>query len=472
MNEELLTRESLQAFAERRREGFEWELRNLVEMPTVSADPRYRDQLWRCADYARDMFFRYGFEGEILETGGHPIVLGRLGNDPALPTVTVYNHLDVQPADEPEWTADPFRMTIEGDTFKGRGTTDDKGPAVTAFYGAIAAQEAGVPVNIRFLWEMEEEIGSPSFRNAVERHRGKLATDLVVVSDTIWVTRGKPSTPAGLRGLLCFVLTLETAEHDLHSGVVGGAARNPLAELMKVVATLMDGESGRVKVPGFYKDVVKPTAEELEGWLNAGFDVEVFKRDHALASLRTEDPLKVMKRIWARPTMDVHGVVGGYTGAGIKTAVPPRAEVKLSCRLVPGMDAHRTFERIQAFVNKHFPDVAVHEDHTLAPFWGHVTGPYAEAVKDAYRFAFGQPCAFTREGGSIGAVKTMEDELKAPVHFLGLSLPSHGYHAPNENFDWEQASGGMALFARFFQSAGRLGKPSGAAESLQVKPLA
>lgn len=457
MSDDRLTRESLQAFAERRREGFEWELRNLVQMPTISADPGRREEMWRCAEYARDMFFRYGFEAEILETGGNPMVLGTMGRDPGLPTVTVYNHLDVQPANEPGWTTDPFRMIVEGDVFRGRGTTDDKGPAITAFYGGIAAREAGVPVNLRFLWEMEEEIGSPSFQGALERHRGKLATGLVVVSDTIWVTRGKPSTPAGLRGLMTFVLSLETAEHDMHSGVVGGAARNPLSELMTVVAAMLDGETGKVRIPGFYKDVEKPEPEELEGWLNAGFDVAVFKRDHGIKTLRTEDALKVMKRVWARPTMDVHGVVGGYSGVGIKTAVPPRAEVKMSCRLVPGMDAHRTFECIRAFVNKHFPDVVVREDHSLAPFRGHVTGPYAEAVKDAYRFAFGAPCAFTREGGSIGAVKTMEEVLQAPVYFLGLSLPSHGYHAPNENYDWEQASGGMALFARFFEHAARIG---------------
>lgn len=467
MDAETMTRESLQAFADRRREGFEWELRNLVEMPTISADPGCRDHIWRCAEYARDMFFRYGFEGEILETGGHPIVYGTLGRDPHLPTVTVYNHLDVQPATEPGWHTDPFRMVIDGDVFRGRGTTDDKGPAITAFYGAIAAKEANLPVNIRFLWEMEEEVGSPSFRNAMERHRGKLATDLVVVSDTIWVTRGKPATPAGLRGLLTFVLTLETAEHDMHSGLVGGAARNPLSELMKVVAEMMDGESGKVKIPGFYDDVVKPEPEELEHWLNAGFDVEVFKRDHGIKSLRTEDPLKLMKRIWGRPTMDVHGVVGGYSGVGIKTAVPPRAEVKMSCRLVPGMDAHSTFERIRAFVVKHFPDVVVREDHSLAPFRGHVSGPYAEAVKDAYRFAFGHPCVFTREGGSIGAVTTMENVLGAPVYFLGLSLPSHGYHAPNENYDWEQASGGIALFARFFEHAARLGRAPEAAPATE-----
>jgi acetylornithine deacetylase/succinyl-diaminopimelate desuccinylase-like protein len=453
MNQELMTRDSLQAFAERRREGFEWELRNLVEMPTVSSDADRRDTMWRCADYARDMFFRYGFEGEILETSGNPIVVGTMGRDSSLPTITVYNHLDVQPADEPEWRTDPFRMIVDGNVFRGRGTTDDKGPAVTAFYGAIAAKEAGVPANIRFVWEMEEEIGSPSFHQAMERHKNRLATDLVVVSDTIWVTRGKPSTPAGLRGLLCFSLSLETAEHDMHSGLVGGAARNPLSELMTVVATMMDGESGRVKIPGFYKDVLKPEPQELEGWLHSGFDVDGFKRDHGIKSLRTEDPLKVMKRIWGRPTMEVHGVVGGYSGPGTKTIVPARAEVRMSCRLVPGMDNHRTFERIRAFVNKNFPDVKIHEDHGMVPYKGQVTGLHAGAVKDAYEFGFGVPCVFTREGGSIGAVTSMEQVLGAEVYFLGLSLPSHGYHAPNENYDWEQASGGIAMFAHFFEHA-------------------
>jgi acetylornithine deacetylase/succinyl-diaminopimelate desuccinylase-like protein len=171
-----------------------------------------------------------------------------------------------------------------------------------------------------------------------------------------------------------------------------------------------------------------------------------------ITGMRTEDPMKVMKRVWGRPTMEVHGVVGGYTGPGIKSAVPPRAEVKLSCRLVPDMDEAKTMARIRAFVNERFPDVQFHEEHGLAPFKGHVTGPYAEAIKDAYHFAFDAPCSFTREGGSIGAVKTMEDILGCEVFFLGLSLPSHGYHAPNENYDWEQAGGGIAAFAHYFQT--------------------
>lgn len=452
MNEAALSREAVQAFAEAHRQAFETELRTLVEIPSVSSDPERRGDLRRCAEAAVDLFRRHGGEARILETEGNPLVLGTLGGDPGDPVVTVYNHLDVQPANEPEWTSSPFRMEAAEGVYRGRGTTDDKGPALAAFFGALAAREAGVPLNVRFLWELEEEIGSPSFRGGLERHRELLGTSAVLVSDTVWLTRGRPSTPAGLRGLKGFRLTLETARHDLHSGVVGGAARNPLMELMTAVAAMVDGPTGRVKIPHFYRKVVKPSRKELKEWKESGFDVEIFKKDHDLLSLRTDKPLKVMKRIWGRPTLEVHGVVGGYVGPGIKAAVPPRAEVKLSCRLVPDMDEASTFALIRDFLAVRFPDVQVHEEHGLAPFRGHVAGPYAEVVKGAYQFAFGVPCRFTREGGSIGAVKTMEEVLGCEVHFLGLSLPSHGYHAPNENFDWEQASGGMAAFAHAFQA--------------------
>ena len=290
MNPALLTREALSQFAKESRWDFEMELKALVEIPSISADPAHQGDVRRVAEAARSLFERHGGRAEILETSGNPLIHGWFGEDPSLPTITVYNHLDVQPANEPEWTADPFTFVVEGDTYRGRGSTDDKGPAVSAFFGAMAARRAGVPLNIHFLWETEEEIGSPSFEGGLNLHKDRFRTQAIVVSDTVWVTRGRPSTPAGLRGLKGFRLTLETADHDLHSGVVGGAARNPLAELIKVVATLMDGETGKVKVPGFYDEVVKPSKQELEEWANAGFSVETFKKDHMITGMRTEDP--------------------------------------------------------------------------------------------------------------------------------------------------------------------------------------
>lgn len=451
MTVSLASRAELRDFATRHRPDFEHWLSELVNIPSVSVDPAHGADVRRCAETARDLLTSLGATAELIETGGHPLVHARLCDTPDRPTVTVYNHLDVQPADGDDWRTDPFHLTTDGDRYIGRGATDDKGPALTALLGAVAARDAGVPVNIAFLWELEEEIGSHHFEDALTRHRGKLRTDSIVVSDTIWITRGKPSSPAGLRGMQPFRLTLRTATTDLHSGITGGVVRNPLSELMQVVATCVDGRSGEVLIPGFYDEVEPLTAEQERAFLDSGFSVETFKRDHRVSSLRETDALEVMRRLWARPTFEVHGVVGGYTGPGVKAAIPPQAEVKLSCRLVPNMTCGGTLERIRAFIAERFPDVEVHAEAGLDPYKGHTSGPLADAVRSAYQFGFDAEPVFTREGGSIGAVPTMERVLGTPVVFLGLSLPEHGYHAPNEFFDWEQAAGGIAAFAHFFE---------------------
>ena len=446
-----MTRDRLRAFAEAHRRDFEAWLAELVAVPTVSVDPEHRQDVRRGAEAACARLRAVGAEAELIETAGHPLVYGRLPGPPGAPTVTVYNHLDVQPADGADWRSDPFRLRIEGDRYIGRGATDDKGPALAALLGALAAREAGVPLSIAFVWELEEEIGSPHFAAALEQHRDRLATSSVVVSDTVWVTRGRPSSPAGLRGMQPFRLSLRTATTDLHSGVTGGVVRNPLAELMQVVSACLNARTGRVLIPGFYDEVEPLTPAEEQAFLASGFSVETFKRDHQVTSLRVDDPLEMMRHLWALPTFEVHGVVGGYTGPGVKAAIPPWAEVKLSCRLVPNMTCQRTLERIRAFIRERFPDVELHAEPGLEPFKGRTTGPLADAIRAAYRFGFGVEAVFTREGGSIGAVPSIERVLGAPVVFLGLSLPEHGYHAPNEFFDWEQAAGGIAAFAHYFE---------------------
>lgn len=451
-----LTREALAELAAAHRTQFEDHLRTLVEIPSISSSPAHKPDMARCAEAAKGILESYGAKVDILATGGQPLVHGRFEVSPSVPTATVYNHLDVQPANEPEWRTDPFRFTHENGTYRGRGTTDDKGPALSALLGAVAAHRAGVPINIHFLWELEEEIGSPSFEAGLRAHRARLATDSVVVSDTIWLTRGKPSTPAGLRGLQGFTISLQTAAHDLHSGLVGGAARNPLSELITVAGEMFDGITGEVKIPGFYDDVEPLGDAEAADFEASGFSLATFMRDHEVKSLRTNDRLEVMRRIWAQPTMEVHGLVGGYTGPGIKSAVPGSAELKMSCRLVPNMRGDKVMERVESFVRARLPDAVISAEARLEPYRGRTTGPHAEAVRDAYAFGFGARPAFTREGGSIGAVPTMEQLLGVPVFFLGLSLPEHGYHAPNENFDWEQASGGIPMFARYFESLSKL----------------
>jgi acetylornithine deacetylase/succinyl-diaminopimelate desuccinylase-like protein len=460
MNEQKLTRDSLAAFAAAHRDRFESLHKEFVERPTVSVDPAMKGAIADGVALACDTIRAFGGTPAVLETGGNPLVHGVWGDDASHPTVTVYNHLDVQPASretEP-WETEPFVFTKKGDRYFGRGTTDDKGPALSALFGAKAALDAGVPVNIRVLWEFEEEIGSPSFAKGITAARRELATDSVIVSDTIWIARGKPAAPAGLRGLQGMLFRLETGTTDQHSGVTGGAARNPIAELMQVVSECFDAKTGRVRIPGFYADVVPPTKAELEDFRKSGFTVSGFKKDHLFKSIRTSDALDVMKRIWAQPTFEIHGLVGGYTGPGVKTVIAPRAEVKVSCRLVPNQTGAKIAKLVTEFVKKKNRDVTVELEGRLDPYRGVTTGPLADAVRSSMKFAFGKPPVFVREGGSIGAVITLERVLKAPILFLGLSLPEHGYHSPNENYDWEQAEGGMIAFAKYFEHVAALGK--------------
>src|SRR5439155_1192763 len=293
---------------------------------------------------------------------GNPVIHGVLGSDKNLPAVTVYNHIDVQPASKESepWITEPFVMTRKGDTYFGRGTTDDKGPALSALYGARAALDAGVPLNINFLWEFEEEIGSPNFESIISKAAPNLRTDSVVVSDTVWVSRQRPASSAGLRGLLGFLLTLETGTTDTHSGETGGASRNPIAELMRLVCDLYDVTTGKIKIL-------------------------------------------------------------------LKSAVKERN-----------------------------PDVRIEFESSAPAFRTHLDGPLPEALKRAIKFAFRRDAVFVRDGGTIGAMTSIEKVLKCPVLFLGLSLPEHGYHAPNENFDWQQASGGMVAFAKYFEEIANL----------------
>jgi acetylornithine deacetylase/succinyl-diaminopimelate desuccinylase-like protein len=453
------SRKSLLDYAGSERARYEKTLGEMVEIPSVSVDPQRKADVARVAAYAADLIRGMGGETRILPTAGHPLVHARFHRDSSYPTVTVYNHLDVQPAArEDGWRTEPFRFTRDGDRYVARGTTDDKGPALTALWGAKYALDHGVKANIHFLWETEEEIGSPHFEATIKAEQASLATDSVIVSDTVWVSRSRPACPAGLRGLQGFRFTLETGETDQHSGTTGGAARNPVAELCQLIADCFDARTGKIKIPGFYADVVPPTRKEIQDLKKSGFTVAAFKKDHLLKFLRVNDPVEVMKRVWCMPTFEVHGIAGGYQGPGIKTIVPPRATAIVSCRLVPKMTSAKVIRLVKSWVKKKNPDVQVQVEHGLPAYRGRIDGPHPDAIRAAMKYAFGKEPVFIREGGSIGAVVSMERVLKAPVFFLGLSLPEHGYHAPNENYDWRQAEGGMLAFADYFRRVAEMGR--------------
>jgi acetylornithine deacetylase/succinyl-diaminopimelate desuccinylase-like protein len=453
-----LDTKALGQFVDSSRKDYESALRRLVEIPSISMAPEHAPDVRRCAEAAADLIERRGGKARILKSPGNPVIVGRFATDRTHPTVSIYNHMDVQPANEPEWVREPFKMKVEKDRFHGRGSTDDKGPALSVLFAAGYAHSLGIPLNIQFIWELEEEIGSPNFDAFLGKHARELASDAIVVSDTVWLAAGKPVISTGLRGLQGATLRLETGTKEVHSGLTGGAARNPLLELSTVLAALHDPKTGRVRIDGFYDDVVAPSKAELRSFARAGFSVAEFKRVHGLTTLRQRDAIDVMQAIWSKPTFEVHGIAGGYQGPGLKTSVPPFAEAKVSLRLVPNQTPAKAFRALKAQVKRLNPDVHVEPFSSLAPYKGETTGKVVDAGLEAIRFGFGKTPAFVREGGSIGAVMTLEKHLGCPVQLIGLSLPEHGYHAPNEYFDWGQAAGGMKSFAKYFELLSRLRK--------------
>jgi acetylornithine deacetylase/succinyl-diaminopimelate desuccinylase-like protein len=425
---------------------FRERLRTLVEHRTVSPGSSDPAPIRAGAEAARAIMREAGAEAELVESGGTPAVFARFAHPEPRARVVVYNHLDVQPADE-SWTqADPFVMEVHPDPdrgflYRGRGTTDDKGPGLCAVRAAAWIAEQGLPIDVGILWETEEEIGSPSFGDVVDAKRDALSCDAVIVSDTIWPSSAQPAISIGLRGSLQAVLRLRTGGKHAHSGLVGGAARNPVRELC-LLATAIHQAS-------FWREGAEtPGESEIEGFLRSGFRLDDFKRAHALEKLESEVALENLLAIWARPTFEVHGLVGGHMGAGVKTIVPPHAELKASFRLVPQQDPHEIADRLRDFVGAFNADVEVEITGYLAPYRGRSDGRVHDAIAAALRDTTGREPVTVREGGSIGAVPILEQKLGVPVHFLPLSLPEHGYHAPNEYFDWQQARVGIEAWAR------------------------
>jgi acetylornithine deacetylase/succinyl-diaminopimelate desuccinylase-like protein len=446
----------LDSFIQSNRGKFEDLLGQLVEVPTISMDPERHEDVRKGASLAADYLQSFGAETKVYETSGNPVVVGRFSIPGATRTLSIYNHIDVQPAEEPEWVREPFVFGKEDGRYFGRGTTDDKGPALTALLAARYAAENGIPLNIQFLWEFEEEIVSPHFEEFMKANLPRLKTDSVLVSDTLWLSRRKPSIPYGLRGMFTAIMKLQTHEKDTHSGVTGGAARNPVGELAQVISQCYDARTGKVKIPGFYDDVKKASKKEIKSFVSSGFNLKDWKRVYQFRSLRTNDPAEVLQRVWSLPTFEVHGILGGYTGPGVKTVVPPKGEVKFSCRLVPNQNPDKIFKLVKSYIKKLNPDIEVILDGKLDPYLGDLNNAHTKCAVDAINYGFSASPAFIREGGSIGAVVTMQKYFKVPIIFIGLSLPEHGYHAPNENYDWGQASGGIKTFVKYFTNVAEL----------------
>jgi acetylornithine deacetylase/succinyl-diaminopimelate desuccinylase-like protein len=433
---------------------FREQLRMLVEHPTVSPGKTGDEDIIAGAEAARALFESCGAQARIAPTTGTPSVIGHFSHPNPRAKILVYNHLDVQPADADNWDQeDPFRFEVEEDAarefrYRGRGTTDDKGPALCALRAASMMQQMELPVEVVLLWETEEEIGSPNFGEVVASQHDLLKGDAVIISDTIWPSAEHPAISTGLRGSVLATLSLETGKKRTHSGLTGGAARNPIRELAALCTSIRGAD--------FWKQgTAPPNAAELESFMGCGFDVEYFKSAHGLDKLESEVPLEILLALWVRPTFEIHGIAGGYTGPGIMSIVPPSAEAKISFRLVPDQNPREVADALRRFVQSFSPDVVVDVVGCFDPYFSPPEGPIYEAISHGMERAFGQRPKLVREGGSIGAVPIMVEELGVPAYFLPLSLPEHGYHAPNECFDWKQAKGGIEAFARTFETLAR-----------------
>jgi acetylornithine deacetylase/succinyl-diaminopimelate desuccinylase-like protein len=431
--------------------------KRIVESPSVSAQHEHHPDILEtakiAASYLKDAGAQYV---KIYETKGNPVVFGRITNKEGAPTVAIYNHLDVQPAAKGKdgWTRDPFVFTEENGRYYSRGATDDKGPAMTALWGAKIARELGVETNIEFIWELEEEIGSPNFEEFITKAQGDIKAKSVLVSDTLWLSPEIPSITRGLRGLQGFLVRLRTGQKDVHSGVAGGAARNPVTELCGLIAKCVDAKTGDILIPGFDKTWTRPSKEELNDHVRSGFSVDTFKAANKLSSLRYTTPEDVISRIWFSPTFEVHGIAGGYQDEGLKTVVPPFAEAKISMRLVPGQNPDEIAKLFTSFAKSIIPDCEVVLEHGLFPYAAPSHLAENEYVAKAYEFGFGVKPASVREGGSIGAVVTMADKLQVPILFMGMSLPEDSYHGPDESFAWHQVEGGVRAFVKYFELFG------------------
>lgn len=415
------------------------ELIDFLKIPSVSADPKMKQEVRRAAEWLSDQLKTSGLDAvEIFETAGHPMVYAEKIVDPKKPTVLVYGHYDVQPPDPLDlWDSPPFEPVVKDNMIYARGACDDKGQLYmhVKAYDAMS-KNGGVPCNVKFMFEGEEEVGSANLGTFIKKYKEKLSCDVVLISDTSMIANDVPSITTGLRGLCYVEVEVTGPNRDLHSGVYGGAVANPINVLCKLIASLQD-DKGRITIPGFYDDVVEVSKEERAEMNKAPFDLEVYKRDLGINDVKGEEGYTTLERTSIRPTLDVNGMWGGYTGEGAKTVLPSKAYAKISMRLVPDQDP----ERIPELFEKHFMSIApdsvkvkVTRHHGGQPVVTPTDTPEYQAAAMAMEKTFGKKPLPQRSGGSIPIVALFEQVLGVKTVLLGFGLDSDNIHSPNECF--------------------------------------
>ena len=433
-----------------------------LRIPSVSALPQHREDVRRNARWLADRMERLGFKTSLTDVAGgrHPVLQADLVGDSSKRTLTIYGHYDVQPADPVElWVSPPFEPTVRDGRVFARGSADNKGNHMAALKAVEYCLKAGgLPVNVRFLIEGEEEITGESLGRYVRENAKRLATDWVLVWDGGFGEDGSPSLTLGLRGILYVQLEAVGSGIDLHSGTFGGVAPNPLNTLAHVISSLK-GRDGRITIPGFYDRVRKPSAEELKQWERpAGYAETVMQLSHTEA-LEGEADYPPLERQWARPTLDVHGMIGGFTGEGVKTVIPSHGMAKVSMRLVPDQDPHEILPNLKKYVAQlTTPGVKI-EVRLLGASRPVLMGgdhPAATAAMQAFEAAFGRKARLVRSGGSIPVAIDLQEALQAPMVASGLPEADSAPHSPNEHYNLDHYHRGIEMLIRFIH-----GLPSG-----------
>ena len=436
------------------------ELKDLLRIPSISTLPENTQDCRRTAEALAGELTRIGMEHvRLIETTGHPLVYADWLHAAGKPAVLCYGHYDVQPVDPlDEWLSPPFEPTERDGNLYARGAVDDKGQMfmhVKAFESLLAA-DGKLPMNVRVLLEGEEEVGGEGIADYVATKPADLKADFALVSDTEMFAPGLPTLCVGLRGMIYTELEVRGAKTDLHSGMYGGAAPNPFFALAQILAQLKV-EDGHILIPGFYDGIIPPSEAELAAWRSLPFDEEHYRiAEVGSRALVGELGYSVLERTWARPTLDVHGIPGGFTGAGAKTVIPARALAKVSMRLVPGMTPAKSFELYKQFVERITPagvDVEVRLIHAGDPCLIPTDNPYIQAATRALREVWGAETVFIRSGGSIPIVGDFDRHLGLPSVMMGFGLPDDNIHAPNEKFCLKNYALGIESLIRFLEEA-------------------
>lgn len=440
------------------------ELKEYLTIKSISTIDEHKNDMQKCAEFVASKFENAGLENiKIFKTEKHPIVYADWLHQPNKPTVLIYGHYDVQPVDPIElWKSNPFEPVIVNKKIYARGANDNKGQNFVHVKSVEAFMKTknSLPVNVKFIFEGEEEVGSLSLSKFIKENRKLLKCDTILVSDTSMYAPNTPTITYGLRGLLYMEVEITAANRDLHSGSFGGAVANPINELAKIISQLTD-KNGKITIPNFYKDILPISRKEKENFKNLKFSDKDFAKELKVKELHGEKGFSTLERLWVRPTLDCNGIVGGFTEKGAKTVLPSKATVKISMRLVPNQDPKKLAKEFERYIKSITPNTVkadVKMLHYGYPAMTSIDDPTVKVAAIALKKAFKKEPVFTREGGSIPIIVDFMKQLNAPAILMGFGLDTDDIHSPNEHFRLENFEKGLLSSAHFLNEMANIKK--------------